>query len=371
MKSIVRLAVMALLVSLPEFAIATTPPVDVHRELVRYRAVKHGISRALAHNTHRFVSMFLEDPTSPYSDIDGRPSITNELWWHAFIDSLPIDAADKNRAALETLQWQLGLTKARPGIEVAVSESLAKLYRGKEAAASALKAGVDADIFWKARDMNGTLSAVAAGYAVALQLLRDKVNSVQPARYAAMGIKPNVLARYLRQDRPDAISEYDTQYLDDLLRYAINDGHLTIDAKGDRQLPAHFRVARVAAAYADAAGYFTGPTCAGNAPAGQSTMPAIGQLCLIAATDRAVHAWYRQEKHRQTETLRLHRSQHEARHGFFTLVTVVLALADLAAFLEPIEASFVDELASSGELAEADAEFASNRSNRLTCRIEK
>jgi hypothetical protein len=375
MKSPLRLACLAALLPAPAFAAEPTT-VDVYRELVRSRTAAVGVENALDYDTRRFRSIFLENPDSQYSNLRDDPPILNAIWWYDFVDNLAIDTSDKGGEALTMLQWQSGFTKARPGVDVAVDAEAAWAYRGREAAANAIKAGVDVDIFWKARDMNGAMSTAAAGYAVALQLLRDQVRSHAPESYEARGIKPGVLARYLRLDNPQNLDEGDQDYLADLLRHAVSKQGFTVDADGHRQLPAAYRVARVAAAYADAGGYLNPyGYCRGNEPrpeepGGWDDTAYGGPLCFIAATDRAVQAWFRRQMRHEASSVRSAHQRGDRSAGDARLrLANVLLLVDLAGFVEIGTAALVEEMGAEGALAEDEVAIAEERVNQLTCRI--
>lgn len=377
MKSILRMACLAALLPVPAFAGEPTT-VDVYRELIRHRTATVGVENALDYDTRGFVSTFLVDPDSQYSSLRDDPPIINEVWWYDFVDSLTIDAANKSAAALEMLQWQGGFTKARIGVDVVVDNASLRAFRSPYAAANAIKAGVDADIFWKTRDMNGAMSTVAAGHAVALQLLRDQIWNNAPETHEARGIKPDVLARYLKRDNPEAIDENDQAYLADLLRYAISNRGFTVDAEGRRQLPAAYRVARVAAAYADAGGYLNPKGyCRGNEPrpgepVGSDASEYHRPLCFIAATDRAVQSWFRRQMRHEASDVRLaHQAPDRVSARVSFWLNTVLVLVDLAPFVELGEAAVIDEMVAEGALAEDDAAFAEERASQLTCRIHK
>jgi hypothetical protein len=375
MKSLLRLACLAAVFPTAAFAAPSTA-IDVYRELIRHRSAEVGAERALDYDTRGFVSMFLENPDSPYSELRDDPPISNELWWYDFVDSLAIRGDNASDAALDMLRWQGGFTKARPGMEVVVDAPAARAFRGREAAANAIKAGVDSDIFLKAWDMNGRMTTVGAGHAVALQLLRDEIRNHAPETYEARGILPDVLRRYLKLDSPQRLTQSDEAYLADLLRFAISDRSFTIDAQGKRQLPAAYRVARVAAAYADAAGYFNPKGyCRGNAPrmgeaTGQDATEYDRPLCFIAATDRAVQAWFLRHMRREAALIRTaHGSFDETSRRVSLWFDTVLLLVDFAGLVEFGEAGLIDEMSAEGALAEEDAVFAEERANQLTCRI--
>lgn len=375
MKSLLRLACLTALLPLPALAAKPTT-VDVYRELIRHRVADVGVDRALDYSTREFVSNFLKNPDSPYSDLHDDPPLTNEVWWFDFVDSLSFDTTDKSATALRMLQWQGGFTKARINFEAVVDTASLIAFKDPYVAANAIKAGVDPDIFWKARDLNGAMSTVAAGNAVALQMLRDQVRNNAPEEYEARGIKPDVLTRYLKQDYPERVDQNDQSYLADLLGYAMSKQTFTIDAEGRRQLPAAYRVARVAAAYRDAAGYVNSKGyCRANdprmgEPIGSDATEYNRPLCFVAATDRAVQAWFRRQMAEEASKVRLaHQAPDWASIRFSFWLNTVLLLADLAPFVETGEAAIVDEMLSRGELAEEEAALAEERANQLTCRI--
>lgn len=375
MKSLLRLACLATLLPAPAFAAEPTT-IDVYRELVRHRAAAVGVENALGYDTPAFVASFLEHPDSHYSALRDDPPLTNEVWWPDFVHDLAFDAPDKQTAALRMLQWQGGFTKARVGIDVVVDNASLRAFRSDHAAANAIKAGVDADIFWKAGDLNGAMSTVAAGHAVALQLLREQMANNAPGEYEARGIKPDVLARYLRQDNPEKVDENDQNYLADLLRRAIAKWDVTVDTQGRLHLPAGYRVARVAAAYADARGYINPyGYCLGNEPYPGEPAGAIADdyhrpLCFIAATDRAVHSWFRRQMRKEAADIRL---SHQASDGVSARLSfwlnTVLVLTELAPFVEIADAAAVDGLVSEGALTDEEAAYAEERLSQLTCRI--
>jgi hypothetical protein len=375
MKSHLRLALLAGL--FPASALATDAySLDVYGELVRYRTQHHGAARTFNGSTSQFLAKLLNDPLSPYSSLEKAPAFTNEIWWPRFVYSLPTSTDNAFDETLDALQWQTGVTKARPGIELTVGDDAITAFRGREVAANALKAGVDADIFWKARDMNGSLLTEAAGHAVALQILRDQMRYNDPAHYDALAIKPDVLKRYLAQTNPDRISEYDQRYLADLLRHALATRYAAPGSGTQRrQLPAVYRVARVAAAYSDARGYYnSNGYCAGTEPrpgepTGEDSLAYHRPLCFIAATDRSVQAWFRRELRLEASGARLHEEGH---HGFSHVLHwlgTVLVLIDFAAFIETADALIAEDLAAEGAIPEEDAAIASERATRLTCRI--
>lgn len=374
MKSPRRLALFASLIPVVAFA-GDTSHIDIYRELVRSRTENLGAEQSFGLNTNQFLRQLVDDPNALYAELSEQPRITNEVWWNRFVDGLPMDRDRSTDAALDALRWHSGLSKARPGIDVVVDEKAILAYGGREVAASALKAGVDPDIFNKAADMNIRRMTVAAGYAVALQILRDQMNAYDPADYGPRAIKPDVLDRYMKQTYPSWVTEYDERYLADLLRYEMNRNGRASDAGSRHQLPAAYRVARVAAAYSDRRGYASPrPLCVGNEPSiflptTNTSLRDDPRLCFVAATDRAVQSWYRNEVRAEAAALR--RRGHGESSSALRFIGTVLALVDVVSFIEVVEEVIAGDLVTMGGIEEADAEIASSRSNRLVCRINQ
>ncbi|HEY4293815.1 hypothetical protein [Luteibacter sp.] len=374
MKPHLRLAVFASLLPLSSLA-ADTPPFDAYKALVQFRVQNHGAASAFDATTNPLLSQLQVDTASPYSDLIDQPVMANETWWPVFLESVPSGVVAPGDTIVGMLQWQLGLTKARPNVDVTVSDEDTARYRGHEAAANALKAEVDADIFWKARDLNGSHFAEAAGEAVALQILRDQIARNDAEDYESLAIKPDVLRRYMEQTNPERVDDSGREYLGTILRHAITSRPSFEDGGSRRGLPTIYRVARTAAAYADADGYTRpGGYCSGNQPrpSAPDTWPiqSGSPLCFVAAHDRAVTAWYRWEL--RDEAVR--RPPPPEQSGLSKLmhwVGVALLLIDGAAFMETIDAAVADDLAFEGALSDEEAELASRRASRLTCGIHR
>lgn len=238
----------------------------------------------------------LVDPRSPYSDLLASPTWAQEAWWQSATERIAPGAAASAKP-LVALQHQVGATKARPGRDVTVTPEHRRLYKGREAAANAIKAGVDADIFERALRRHPRRFTQAAMEAVAVQIVRDRASATAAEHHAALNLRADVVDRYLDED-PSRYSVEDERYAGELLRHAVTSGHPTFNARGERQLPAVFRVARVAAAYADRQGYTrTAGYCRGDAPTWKPFPARAGQLtyrplCFVAATDRAVYEWF-------------------------------------------------------------------------------
>jgi len=249
--------------------------------------------------SQRVLGELLAQPGSPYSQLLAVPSWSGEPWWASAAERIAPGALSSTEACA-ALQHQVGATKARPGHEVTVTPGSRRLYKGREAAANAMKAGIDADIFERALLRHPHRFTQAAAEAVAIQLVRDRAATTPVAHHLALNIRADVVGRYLGRSAA-SFSLEDGHYVGELFRHAVRTGRPTFNERGERQIPAVFRVARVAAAYADRRGYSrAGGYCHGNAPAWKplpaSAKPlAYRPLCFVAATDRAVYEWYLQK----------------------------------------------------------------------------
>ncbi|WP_369926296.1 hypothetical protein [Xanthomonas sp. NCPPB 2632] len=377
MKSLIGSALVAALYSTAAGAASPPATIDAYQVFLGAEIRHKGVDQALAADTATFAARFLENPSSPYSDLVESPRFTNAIWWPDYVHRVSADGNDDAVGALAALQLQSGFTKGRPGREVHVTPEAQRAYRSREAAANAIKAGIDPDIFWQAFDMNGASITAAAGYALALQLLREQAAAHDPSDYGRRAIKPDVLSRYLRQTHPERLPESDLRYLSDLLRGAIQRRDAPLEGTLAQRLPAAYRLARAAAAYADSKGYYSSRAyCAGDAPApGQPTGPeALGfnrPLCFVAATDRGVQAWFRRQLRIEALKLRIHENTHHGFERFVHLLSTVLVLMDMVSFVEIADALVGDELAAEGTIDEDTAERLSDRANRLSCRITR
>jgi hypothetical protein len=261
------------------------------------------------------------------------------------------------------------MTRARPRDSTATEG-----FRDAFVAASATKAGVDADIFWHMLDLTGFRhSTKAAVYALGMQILRSQVRATPSGEWAASGIDPAVFARVMQAQHMGQLREYDLDYLSTIVQYRLIHRRTGgPDATGRGGIPALYRVARIAAAYRDAQGYIGSAPCLGDGSpdprtAGTGNRDDDRPLCFAAATDRAVHAWYVEEYRRQATQVPGHHN-----HGLRRLAQIaglVLALIDLAGALEFVDAAIADDLATSEAIGAAEADTASAHADLLSCRI--
>lgn len=349
-------------------SMATTADVDVLSHLQRERIARLGATDALAHSNAAFVRQMLVDPASPYSDLVTDPAFTNEVEWPGLLEHIP-GGPLTSRQALAVMQWDLGMTRARPGIDIDVKAG----YRDDFASASATKADVDPDIFWHVLDLTGySHSTKGAGYAVGLQILRRQLAETPEGRRIALNVDPDVFKRIMRARHFDEVTEYDLGYVSTLVQQRLV--HWRVGERtshGLRALPVAYRVARVAAAYRDLEGYVAGYPC-DRATHGITSVAGTGAagddrpLCFAAATDRAVHRWYLGEYLRQSRVVPHHES---GLAHFARFAGAILALVDMAGALEVVEALIADDLVAAETITPTEAEFAAERANVLSCRI--
>jgi hypothetical protein len=344
----------------------STDGVDVLSHLQRERVARLGGGDAFSTSESALLSQLLVDPASTYSATVAEPAFVNDVDWPEILAGLPVPLS--TAAAVGILDWDLGLTRARPGRDVEPGTG----YKDPFVAASATKADVDADIFWHMVDLTGFLhSARAAPYAVAMQILREQIRGTAPERRAVLGIDEAVFQRVMKASHLDQVSHHDLQYLSVLVQYRLihwqPGGRST---KGLRALPTVFRVARVAAAYRDAQGYIGGFPCKPDATprenhAGTGTDGDERPLCFVAATDRAVHRWYVDEAARQAA--RVPQREITGMQRLAGFAAMVLALLDLAPLVEMVEAVVADDLVTAEWLTPAEADMAAERADRLFC----
>lgn len=345
-----------LLTCLFPFAAHAEPIGDVYGALLRYSATQTHPNPpfvATAQGTPALLDQLLVTPSSLYSDLVDQPIMTNEAWWPDLVRQLAPTDGNAHEAVLAALQRQLGLTKARPGVEVFPDQTAVADYRGREAAANAMKAGVDPDLFWKARNLNGGRITVAAGEAVALQILREQIASTPEHLRTLMDVRPGVLSRYLQRQNAESFAEADQRYLGNLLRRALQ----RVD---DAHIPTTYRVARVAAAYNDALGYYSSEGyCRDDAPrpglpVDASALDDHAPLCFIAATDRGVRAWFERQVRLETSGVRIHEVRSDRFSRIAMWLGVLTMLGEAVVYVEALEAHIAEEFLGDGTLAEED-----------------
>ncbi|MBB3227895.1 hypothetical protein FHW69_002527 [Luteibacter sp. Sphag1AF] len=370
MKRIIRLALAAGCLAATN-AMAASDPTDITSALIKSRMQSEGVASAIAMHDRDFVAMMLVDPASPYSELEAAPTLTNDVAWFDAVSNLSVAGSPMSpEVALAFLQWDGGFTKARPGQEIS------RIAPDDFIAANYSKAGVDRDIFDKAIDLlSHRHSTVAANIAVGAQILRDRARGVDPSDYGKMGVRLDVLERFLATRNSDELLESDREYLSMTIGQEMNRWRVgRATSRGDREIPTHFRVARVAAAYRDMQGYFATWPCdaQGNARLGYAGTQQPGDerpLCFVGATDRAVYKWYVGELWNQAHGMRerLHAEGPSTASKILNLLAPALLLTDVGALLEFMEPLVAEEMYSSGLIEEKEAELASSRAEERTC----
>jgi hypothetical protein len=341
--------------------------VDVLSEWQRERIARLGADDAFPHSNAGLIRQMLVDPATPYSALIDAPRFTNDVDWPDVVKNIAGGRLSSDEA-LTVMQWDLGLTRARPGVDLSTRRG----YRDDLVAASATKAGIDPDIFWHMLDLVGYHhSARAATYAAGLQLLRQQMAAVNPERYIAVGVDSQVFSRVMQAQHMDEITAYDLGYLSTLVQHRLIHWRAGGRAStGLRALPMAYRIARIAAAYRDAQGYVASSPCHANGSpvegiAGTGLDGDSRPLCFAGATDRAVHRWYLDEVRRQATYVPERQESGLARLARFA--GAVLVLVDMAALLEVVEAAVADDLVATEAITAGDAEVAAERADRLFC----
>ncbi|UPG94941.1 hypothetical protein [Luteibacter aegosomatissinici] len=238
-------------------------------------------------------NLLLINPASPYSDRRDADDIVGDAGWQG----VPAMAAVSDHEIVLAYARRMGLTKARPGIDVPVHPGYARYdaFIG----AQATKAAIDEDIFRQALEYAGYSSAaIVATYAVGAQVLRDQLRTVPASKHEGLNLRPDVLERFMALTASDVIDDYDGEYLQRLYNSQVLDFRPGISpSMAVPYIPAPFRAARIAAAYHDMSGYFGGFPCQKDgrlnpAFAGTGEEGDTRALCFVDANDQDVHAWY-------------------------------------------------------------------------------
>jgi len=343
--------------------------IDMVSLLQRERIARMGPQWPEGYGTAALMRDILADPASPYSDTNRSPAFANETHWRAVLDALG-DRVASDHDALEVLYWDLGVTKARPGVDIEVGAT--RSFKDPFIAAGARKADVDADIFWHMLDVTGYAhSTKAAYYAVAMQILRRQMQDIAPERRAALGVHADVFDRVMAARHDEEISPHDLRYLSALVQHRMLHWRPGRPAStGLRELPVAYRIARIAAAYRDARGYFIGPPCHadGSPVMGTAGTGAEGdrrELCFAGATDRGVHRWYVEEVRFQAKPRPRRTPEHDSL--FSAIAMLALPLLEMAPVLEFMEAVVADELVAAESIGAEDAAAAADRADLITC----
>lgn len=194
--------------------------------------------------------------------------------------------------AATALAWDLGLTASIPWITTRKAKVTSPA--NAHARASMIKAGVESDIYQQARRLAGEGRVVlAANLALAAQAARDRRGHLrEPTSVALLAGTPG---RFMAAQGPEHLTDTDLAALMRELESVLSawpGGELSVHGK--RQLPAGWRLARLAAAYDDEFRHdaATHPCDSNGMPVVGTASPRPVPLCIDAATDRDIAAWY-------------------------------------------------------------------------------
>ncbi|MGN6481554.1 hypothetical protein [Luteibacter sp.] len=289
-----------LIAALPCAATANSrvgPPAgDIISAWVGHRLASQPADDALVADASLTLDM-VNAPLSIYTGIRAVPFGFRGTVWNRVFATLSDRGTPLTRGtATEALAWDLGMTNGYPGVDDADNPApdLGARWAGTQLA----KAAVSEDIARRALALAGQGSfAVAASYAVAAQILADKLACFDQAQWASLGLRADVLQRFMLARSEADLRDYDLVYLVRLLQAELSTFHAgEMTSAGRREIPTALRVARVAATYRDMQGYVEDPcTDRGRERAGVASIAPTENtrhMCLVAATDRTILTWY-------------------------------------------------------------------------------
>lgn len=273
----------------------------------------------------------------------------------------------------------LGYTKNRSGPTI---EHLSRGMRSIPGVLSLVKSGLEPDLYARAMLLFGTEHpAIVANYAIAAQILREKLASTPRTLWSEHGLRYDVLDRFVHAQSGDSMYDFDMYYLIHLLDGAMMTWDVgLLSSYGTRELPVLLRVARSAAAYRERLPYHDEP-CGAHGTYDHSYAGMTGldkrPLCFDDATDRATHSWYVVQLRDEVSSI-----EHMPRTGM-TIAERMAAplkasrqgwigirqpgLIHDAMRLEVVEAKVANQLLAEGALPYRDAFEATRRALRLSC----
>lgn len=243
-----------------------------------------------------YARFILGGPETPYSTIVERNLGAVDPQTARALAILSITHGPVSQHRLhEWKRWDLGYTRLSPMLAAPVPDDLKEFSHGVP---HIMKAGLDPDIYKAAILWTDVLDhpTIVANYALALQVLRDKLAATPQAQWYERNLRPAVMSRFLDATLYGNPQHGDFHYLVQLL-----DGELStwspakINRYGFRQLSGPFRVARIAAALNERTNRVSYACVSPETP--DYTVAGMGgrdgrDLCFTAATDRAIHQWY-------------------------------------------------------------------------------
>lgn len=367
----------------PATAHAARHSMDVISVLIREHSREGTSAEYLESGTDgTYARYVLNRPGFPYADVVQSALPEPDAPTRRAIRAISTPEYVVNHRELHDMKVRdLGFTKARPRRDIPESRIPVELRR-IPGVSSAVKAGVEPDIYVQATEFAGAENpAIAANYAVAAQLLREKLSSTPRGLWAERGLRHDILDRFVHAGRASSLLDHDLYYLIQLLDGAMATWEAgRLNAYGMRELPLPFRVSRMAAAYRDRRP-FEKPPCLEN---GRFDPDSAGMggvdrrpLCFQDATDRAVHEWYvSQLRHEMSSARPVPRTAmsvaermtvplKSSRQGWIGIRRA--GAIDIAYRKEVAEAKIAELLLVEGELSYREAFDLSQRAMRLTC----
>lgn len=284
--------------SLPFSHFPQPPAGDFVAELMSERMWRTTPSASPLHDDSDIERLSLVDPANLYSELAPLTEATMDASWRAAWTSLGQRGFAMPLLQTQTIfRWDLGLTRARPGIEMPPLRHVEELGR-PWVAANIVKAGIDRDLYVQARLLAGPGNALlAANLAVAGQLLREKIEAAQTSGELYAGLWSAPLEHMVAARRAHALSAVETAYLMRLLENELSpSGDRALSVYGHRAAPTVVRVARAAAAYRSET--YTAPyPCSDDGAfvpgaAATSLADTEAAFCFTDMIDRRVLAWY-------------------------------------------------------------------------------
>jgi len=274
------------------------PAGDFISELVTERAWRTTPSASPLHDDADVERHSLIDPANIYTDLAPLTTRTMDATWRSAWSLLALQGFHMPLLQTQTsFRWDLGLTRARPGIEMPPLHGVTELGR-PWVAANIVKAGVDRDIFGQARLLAGPGNGlIAANLAVAGQLLREKIAAAHAAGETYAGLWQAPLDHMTSARTAFALTDVETSYLMRLLENELSTRRRPpMSIYGRRQVPTAIRVARIAAAYQSET-YDAPFPCSDDG----AFVPGVAAtrlddtarpFCFADMVDRRVLAWY-------------------------------------------------------------------------------
>jgi len=274
------------------------PAGDFVSELISERVWRVTPTASPLHDDSDVERLSLDDPSNLYTDLAPLTLRTMDATWRSAWSLLGFQGFSMPLLQTQTVfRWDLGLTRARPGLEMPWLHSVPELG-APWIAANVVKAGVDRDLHIAARLSAGRGNElVAANLAVAAQLLREKIEAAEASEETYVGLWSAPLEHMLAARTTNVLTDVETSYLMRVLENELSTRRdPPMSVYGRRQIPTAVRVARAAAAYRSET-YAAPFPCSDEGVfvpgvAATSLGDATQTFCFADMIDRRVLAWY-------------------------------------------------------------------------------